>query len=110
MPNSMLNCNLDTSVLYRFISFFIVVRFCKIFVSFAEFFHITEHRLQFIQWLILFRSCLRSSKEKRYKTQKHKLQYGVIVSLAVFPKPALLFKPGKASFHYPAFGNDCESM
>ena len=48
---------------------------------------------------------LRYSKQQRYKSQNHKLQCSIILSLAVFPKSALLFKPGKASFHYPAFGN-----
>ena len=56
------------------------------------------------------RSCLRFSKQKRYKSQYHELQCGIILSLAVFPKPPLLFKPCKASFHHPPFGNYFKCM
>ena len=56
------------------------------------------------------RSCLRFSKQKRYKSQYHKVQCGIILSLAVFPKPTLLFKPCKASFYHPPFGNYFKCM
>ena len=49
------------------------------------------------------RTCSQSSQQDSQESQSYHLQTGTQLTLAVFPKPPILFQPGKAAFYYPSF-------
>ena len=55
--------------------------------------------------LTAIRTCSWSSQQDSQESQSYHLQTGTQLTLAVFPKPPILFQPGKAALYYHRFGN-----
>ena len=48
------------------------------------------------------RTCSQSSQQDSQESQSYHLQTGTQLTLAVFPKPSVLFQPGKTALYYPS--------
>ena len=58
----------------------------------------------------LFRTCSWSSQQDSQESQSYHLQTGTQLTLAVFPKPPVLFQPGKAALYYPPLRQYCKTV